>query len=68
MLLDLKVKKWGNSYGLRLTKAVARQLELDQGDEVNIDLIKKSLTIEGFGMFKGAAPFERDKEDDLRKY
>ncbi len=68
MLLDVEVKKWGNSYGLRLTKRVAKQLELKNGDTVNIDIIKKLQTMKGFGMFKGAAPYEKDPYDDVREY
>lgn len=63
MLLDLEVKKWGNSYGLRLTKKAAKQLDINSGDVVNIDVVKKRRTTEGFGMFKGAPSFEREDED-----
>lgn len=66
-MFDVEVKEWGNSYGLRISKKKAQQLGLKPGDKVNIDLVKKT-AIQGFGMFRGARPFQREKEDDLREY
>lgn len=67
-MFDVELKEWGNSYGIRISKAQARQLGLKKGDTMNVDLIKKDIRAEGFGIFKGAPSFERDKDDDIREY
>ena len=67
-MFDTELKEWGNSYGIRITKRQAEQLGLKKGDIVNIDLVKKDPTADGFGIFKGAGSFERDPYDDTREY
>ena len=36
MATTTQVSKWGNSLGLRLPKAVAREARLDEGDTVDV--------------------------------
>ena len=64
MLLDVEVKKWGNSYGLRLTMRVPKRLKVEDGATVNIDIIKKFTELTGFGICKGAPAYEDDPYDD----
>lgn len=40
-----KIKKWGNSQGLRLTKDILSGLALKIDDEVNIEVIDKKIII-----------------------
>ena len=67
-MFDVELKEWGNSYGIRISKVQARRLGLKKGDTMNVDLVKKDPAADGFGIFKGAPPFERDEYDDTREY
>lgn len=48
-----KIKKWGNSQGLRLSKELLSTLNLTEGDEVEILSSNERLTI---------TPYKRKKE------
>jgi len=39
------VQKWGNSLALRLPKAVAQQVELSEGDSVELQVNKNTLVV-----------------------
>ena len=39
------VQKWGNSLGIRVPKAIAEQVQLENGSEVEFDTSKGVLTI-----------------------
>lgn len=67
-MFDVELKEWGNSYGIRISKTQAKQLGLKKGDTINVDLVKKDFSADGFGIFKGAGPFERNPYDDTREY
>ena len=41
-----KVQKWGNSQGLRLTKALLQEVQIQVGDEVNVSVQKGRIIIE----------------------
>ena len=36
--------------------------------KLNVDIVKKLEELDGFGIFRGAPSFERDKDDDFREY
>ncbi len=38
--MKAKVKKWGNSYAIRLTKKDLEELGLEKGDEVKVEIKK----------------------------
>ena len=38
MATSTQIAKWGNSLGLRLPKAVAREAHLDEGDTVDVSV------------------------------
>jgi antitoxin MazE len=40
-----KLSKWGNSLGLRLPKSVARQVQLDEGDPVQVSVDNGTIVI-----------------------
>jgi antitoxin MazE len=40
-----KVQKWGNSLGLRLPKALADELHIDPGSEVDLKVVKGRLVL-----------------------
>ena len=40
-----RIAKWGNSVGLRLPKAVAREAQLDEGDSVDVSVKNGAIVI-----------------------
>ena len=40
-----RVSRWGNSLGVRLSKAVAREAQLDEGDTVDVCVDNGSIVI-----------------------
>ena len=48
-----KVQKWGNSQGLRLTKAVLDDAQLKVGDEVDVSVQGKQIVIEPAKRIRG---------------
>ena len=41
-----KVQKWGNSQGLRFTKALLQEAQIKVGDEVNVSVQKGQIIVE----------------------
>ena len=60
VLTESKIKKWGNSIGIVIPKRDAEKMDLKEGEEVSVDIVKKK-KVSAFGMFKGAKPFSRDE-------
>lgn len=48
-----KVQKWGNSQGLRLTKALLQEVQIHVGDEVNVSVQKGRIIIEPVAKVRG---------------
>ncbi len=61
-MTEVMLKQWGNSIGVILPIEELRKLNLCEGDKVEVNIVKKVKTT-GFGMFKGAKPFEEEKEE-----
>ena len=40
-----RITKWGNSLGLRIPRALAREMEMDEGSAVDLSLKKGSLVV-----------------------
>jgi len=38
LYLELEVRKWGNSYGLRLNKTLAELLKVTEGDKLRVEV------------------------------
>ena len=57
-----EIKRWGNSLALIIPSEKVKDLGLEEGIAVDIE-IKKSERIDGFGIFKGAKPFKRDGKE-----
>ncbi len=60
-MVEVELKEWGNSVGVILPAEKLKELGLRKGDRVEIDLVQKK-RIDGFGICKGARPFEEEKE------
>ena len=45
MAITTQVSKWGNSLGLRLPRSVTREVQLDEGDTVNVSVDKGAIVI-----------------------
>ena len=58
--VEVELKEWGNSIGIVLPADKIREMGLRKGDRIDINIIIKK-QINGFGISKGAKPFEEDK-------
>ncbi len=61
-MVEVELKEWGNSIGVVLPMDKIKEMGLRKGDRVDINIILKK-RINGFGVSKGAKPFEEDKEE-----
>lgn len=65
--MHAKILKWGNSYGIRLSKADAREMGLSPGDEVVVDVKAKpgeEIDVSGLPSFNlGGLADEHDEVD-----
>lgn len=43
--MELQVKKWGNSLGLRIPQAIANQVNIQDGSTINLILKKNKIEI-----------------------
>jgi len=43
--MNAKVKKWGNSFGIRLNKEIVKQLSLTENDVLEVEIINNKLVI-----------------------
>ena len=59
-MAEVRVKEWGNSYGVILPKDLVKHMEINKGDTIKIDIIKKR-KIDGFGMLRGIGKFEEEE-------
>jgi len=62
-MAEAKVKQWGNSLGLIISKDTARLENINVGDIVKID-ISKEKRVDGFGVIKGGPSFKRDRTEE----
>ena len=60
-MVEVELKKWGNSIGIILPAEKLKELNLRGGDKAELNLIKKEY-INGFGICKGSKSFKEDKE------
>jgi|TARA_B100001964_G_C14172540_1_gene572198 hypothetical protein len=61
-MVEAKVKQWGNSLGLIISKDIVKVENLNIGDIVKVD-IEKEKRVDGFGIMKNVPSFEEDKEE-----
>lgn len=61
-MIEVELKEWGNSIGVILPSDILRELGVNKGDKIAINVIAKR-KIDGFGMCKGAKPFKEEKEE-----
>ena len=64
-VFEAKIRQVGTSLGVLLPKEVVEQNKLENGEVVQIAVIKKNLALlkKAFGSTKGAGPFKRDHDD-----
>jgi len=63
-MVEVELKKWGNSIGVILPAEKLKELNLREGDKAEINLVKKEY-FNGFGICKGANTFEEAKESHI---
>lgn len=69
--MDAEVKRWGNSYAIRLPKSEADRLGLKEGDRVEVDLRKakkrgkkKRIDLSGLPVFHDTATDVSERHDE----
>lgn len=67
MIISGKIQQWGNSFGIRIPKSTAKKLNLRKDTTIILD-IQETSPNKGFGMFRGATSFQREKDDDVREW
>ncbi len=60
-MAEVELKEWGNSIGVIIPFEILKELGLQKGDKIDIDIVQKK-RIDGFGICKGAKTFEEEKE------
>ena len=60
-MTEVELKEWGNSIGVIVPAEKLRELGLQKGDRIEIEIVQKN-RIDGFGLCGGAKPFEEEKE------
>jgi hypothetical protein len=60
-MVELELKKWGNSVGVILPNEEIKELDLALGDKVDISIVKKK-RLDGFGIAKGSPSFKREHD------
>jgi hypothetical protein len=64
MMIEAEVKQWGNSYGIRFSKKIAKQLKIEPGEKFWMEIKNDYYTVDRFfGICKGSRPFKRDPDD-----
>ena len=61
VLIESKAKKWGHSVGFIIPKQIIRELNVQEGEVLQID-IKRKKKMDGFGLFPKANPFRELEE------
>ena len=61
-MVEVEIKEWGNSMGVILPSEKLKKMGLRKGDRIEIKIVIKK-RIDGFGIAKGAIPFEEEKEE-----
>ena len=59
--MEAELKQWGNSVGIIVPAEKLRDLGVGAGDLIEIEILPKK-RVEGFGICRGAKPFEEEKE------
>ncbi len=64
--LTVKVKKWGNSFGIIIPQKAMDELGISIGEVLDVEIVKKRRR-SGFGICRGASPYKEEEEphDDL---
>ncbi|MCB9359097.1 AbrB/MazE/SpoVT family DNA-binding domain-containing protein [Candidatus Woesearchaeota archaeon] len=60
MIIEAKLKQWGNSFGIVIPKEIIKENQFDTGDTIKVEIMRRRM--DGFGMFPELGKFE---EEDL---
>ncbi len=64
VIVESKAKKWGNSVGFIIPKDVLKDIGVEEGETLEIDIRRKK-RINGFGLFRHAKPFIESDEHNF---
>ena len=60
-MVEVELKRWGNSLGVILPSDLLKETGLEQGDTLEVDIVSKK-RMNGFGIARGARPFIEEEE------
>ena len=61
VVMESKAKKWGNSIGFIIPKDALDDIDVHEGEIIQVD-IKAKKKLDGFGLFRKAKPFRESEE------
>ena len=61
VVMESKAKKWGNSIGFIIPKDALDDIDVHEGEIIQVD-IKTKKKLDGFGLFRKAKPFRESEE------
>ncbi len=61
-MTEVELKEWGNSMGVIIPIEKLKELGLQKGDKIELNIVKKR-SMDGFGVCIRAEPFKEEKED-----
>ena len=67
MVIQTKLRKWGNSVGVVIPSEFLRKNNLREGQEIIIEIVKKKTIKELFGSLKDWKIDSQKLKEDLRK-
>ena len=67
MIVQTKVRKWGNSIGIVIPKEIADQERLNEGEEIVIELKSKQDISDVFGLLKDWKKDTQKIKNELKK-
>ena len=66
MEIELKTKKWGNSIGVVIPKVIVEEIGIRADEKVTIDIKKRPLVKEFFGLLKDWKRPTQEIKDEMR--
>ena len=66
MAVEVKIKKWGNSMGILLPRAIIEKENLNENDEIIINVVKKADLRKIFGSIRHRKLSGQDAKDMMR--
>ena len=67
MAVEVKIKKWGNSFGIVLPMEFVEQKKLKENETISIEVVRKADLSDVFGMIKKRKMSGQEFKDMVRE-